>query len=422
MAVSLNLIKTSLWSSLATVIKIISVLIINKVLSIIIGPSGLATFGQFQNVQSVIAILSQGGINSGVTKYTAQYSDDIEESKVIWSSSLRITLLFTLFASIATYIFASNLSIYIFNNLDYVYVFRFLSFSLIFYAINQLLLSILNGLKEVKLYIKANIYQSIFALILTVTCLFFFGLKGALCAMVLNQSVVFVILVWMLRGRIFFIFSGVGSNRYYKKLFAYTIMTITSTASVPITHLFIRNYIGENYSWDAAGYWQAIMYISAMYLMVITTAFSTYYLPRLSELESKEALRIELFYGYKIILPIVLILSLCIFLMKDIIVYILFSSDFNSMLPLFKFQLVGDVIKICSWLLSYVILSKAMVKTFVTTELVFSLSFYGLCVVFLDNYGIIGLSYAYATNYTFYLICMFLVTYKLIFKKEISKQ
>lgn len=45
------------------------------------------------------------------------------------------------------------------------------------------------------------------------------------------------------------------------------------------------------------------------------------------------------------------------------------------MIELFKWQLIGDVIKIASWLLSYTLLAKAKTKYFVATEVIFSITF-----------------------------------------------
>ncbi len=47
---------------------------------------------------------------------------------------------------------------------------------------------------------------------------------------------------------------------------------------------------------------------------------------------------------------------------KKEIINILFSPQFLPMLYLFKYQLIGDVLKIGSWLLAYLMLAKAMTK------------------------------------------------------------
>ncbi|TOJ53132.1 hypothetical protein CGI36_25090, partial [Vibrio parahaemolyticus] len=61
----MNLLKTSMLSFLATGIKMLSGLVINKAVSVLIGPSGLALIGQLQNSQGLIRAFAQGGINSG---------------------------------------------------------------------------------------------------------------------------------------------------------------------------------------------------------------------------------------------------------------------------------------------------------------------------------------------------------------------
>jgi PST family polysaccharide transporter len=45
----LTLIKTSILSAIATIIKVISGFVINKVIAMYVGPSGLAVVGQLQN-------------------------------------------------------------------------------------------------------------------------------------------------------------------------------------------------------------------------------------------------------------------------------------------------------------------------------------------------------------------------------------
>ena len=68
----MTLIKTSLLSFVATVVKLSSVLVINKAIALYVGPSGLAVLGQFQNMLQLAMTASQGAINAGVTKYTAE--------------------------------------------------------------------------------------------------------------------------------------------------------------------------------------------------------------------------------------------------------------------------------------------------------------------------------------------------------------
>jgi O-antigen/teichoic acid export membrane protein len=403
----MSLIKTSFLSFIATAVKMIAGLVINKTVSLLIGPSGLAVIGQFQSASQIIRILGQGGINAGVTKYTAEYGHEDEKIPKLWSTAAKITIFSSVMVGSFIIILSKYLSDIVFSDVQYSYIFIIFGFSLILFTINQLLLSILNGLKEIKTYISINIAQSVYSLIFTTLLIYLYGLDGALVAMVTNQSFVFIFTLFKLRTHKNIILSRFKvkfDNKEGRKLLSYALMAITSAMTVPVSHFIIRNYLGENLSWDQAGYWQAIWYISTMYLMVITTALSTYYLPRLSEISSKIELRKEIIEGYKVIIPIVVVLSLSIYILKDFIIWLLFSDEFKPMVELFKWQLIGDVVKIVSWLVAYLMIAKSMTKLFILTELGSSMSFVALSYYFVGDFGLVGMTYAYALNYLLYFV------------------
>lgn len=406
----MNLAKTSIFTFIATAIKLFSSLIINKAISVYIGPSGLAVIGQFQNAIGIGQIVAQGGINSGVTKYTAEYHTNPERREILWSTSLKLTLFCSFLVCIILICGSRYFSKYILDTIEYSYVFITFGFTLTLFSLNQLLLSILNGIKDIKTFISINILQSVYALVFTTLLIYFYKLDGALIALVTNQSIIFIIVLWKLRSH-----SVICLNKFKsrfnkletKNLIKYSLMTLVSAVTMPVSLMIIRNHIGETLSWNDAGYWQAMTYISSMYLMVITTTLSTYYLPRLSEITQKPELRSELKHGYKIIVPILLLLSSSMYFLKDFIVWLLFTPDFKAMLILFKWQLLGDIIKIISWLLGYMLIAKAHTKAVIISELLFSLMFIYLSIFFIDIYGLIGVSYAYFFNYLLHFLFMF---------------
>lgn len=408
----MNLIRTSLLSVISTFFRLLSALVINKAIATFIGPTGLALIGQFQNFTQIALVLAQGGINNGVVKYNAELISENKDITILNSTAIRISLLSSLFIGFLMAIFSNYLSDYIFNSPNYSYVFIVFGITIFFFVINQLLLSILNGLKEIRLFIGVNISQSIYSLIFTSLAILTYGLVGALIAMVTNQSIIFITVVWRLRKHPIIslrLFNANYDKKIANKLFKYSVMALTSILTVPLTNFILRNYIGNVIGWSQAGYWQAIWYISSMYLMVITTALNIYYLPRLSEIKDKKEIKKELLNGYVLIIPFIVLLTLGIFFLKEYIVLILFNKDFYPMLELFKWQLVGDVIKISAWLLSYIMLAKAMTKEFIITEILFSMLFVIVSLIYINVFGLIGVTYGYATNYIIYFIVMFLI-------------
>ena len=208
------------------------------------------------------------------------------------------------------------------------------------------------------------------------------------------------------------------SPKIAKKLFSYSAMAIVSVILVPGSQIFIRNYITATQGADYAGYWQGMWYISTMYLMVITTALSTYYLPRLSEIHKFTEIKKEIINGYKILIPIVIGIGFLIYSLRGLIVNLLFSQQFTPMEQLFKWQVIGDIFKIASWLLAYLMVAKSMTFIYIISEITFTCTLIILSTIMIDSYGIIGATYAYAINYQLYLIFSFFIFLRLKWKNE----
>lgn len=411
----MTLIKTSVLTAISTIITVISAFIINKVVAIYAGPTGLALIGQLKDFVTMLTNISNGAITQGIVKYTAEYQT-IEEKQKIFSTSIIISLISSFIIAIGLFGFSGYISELILKDIQYTGIFIVFSITIFLFALNTVLMSILNGQKEIKKYVLVNIVNSIVALILTSLLVLKFNIQGALYALVINQSIVFFItLVFVFKSSWFkleYFRQGVDKDSLVK-LSKYSLMAITSAIAAPVSFLIIRNHIGENLDWNSAGYWQGIWYISSMYLLVVTTSLSVYYLPRLSEIQDKVELKKEIFSGYKIIMPIVMISALMIYLLKEYVILIAFDEKFMPMMELFKWQLIGDVIKIASWLLSYLMLAKAMTKVFIYTEVLFSVLFIFLSIFFVNTYGLVGITYAFVLNYIFYFF-----TVLSIFKKR----
>ncbi|EMV46749.1 putative membrane protein, partial [Escherichia coli 2875000] len=104
------------------------------------------------------------------------------------------------------------------------------------------------------------------------------------------------------------------------------------------------------------------------------------------------------------IIPLVMFFSMGIYLSRDFIISLLFTKEFLGARMLFQVQLIGDILKIASWLYAYVMISKGMTQLFVISEVLFSLLFISFSLVFIRCYGLIGVTYAYCLNYFIYLV------------------
>lgn len=405
----MTLIKTSLLNAIAVASKMLALLGINKVLAIYVGPVGYPIVGQFQNFVQIITTFASGAINNGVIKYTAEYKDDDDQLSCLWTTAAYISVIGAAIFGVVIIISNNWLSLFFLKDLKYAGVFNWFGVGLIFFVLNSLLLAILNGKKEVRRYVLANILGSG----LSIAAIYYMttraGLYGALIALGTYQSVAFfaTLFIFIRSEKIRKAhFAGAFSNEVVRNLSKFAAMALVSAACVPLSHMFVRDSLISSLGSKEAGYWEGMSRLSAAYLMLITSTLSVYFLPRFSEIGKWSEIRRELIGGYKLIIPVVLALTCFIYLFRSQIIVLLFSEEFIPMQSLFVWQLLGDIFKICGWLLAYLILSKAMVQFFVWTEIIFSFSFFLLVNFFIKYFGVDGAAIAHLVNYAIYFFVL----------------
>lgn len=411
----IGLFHTAILSSIATTIKLIAALLINKVIAIQIGPSGLALIGQFQNFTQIALVFAQGAINTGITKHTSEYSKDELKLNTLFSTAYKISLTSSLIISFLIIILSKPISHILLKSDDYTYILILFGVTIPLFVANNIILSILSGLTEVKKFITINIVQNIYSLILTIILIFELSLDGALLSLAINQSLIFFFAVWMVRKHDVIKvknFLDKYDKAEAKKLFGFAAIAITTALSIRLSHLFIRQYLGNNLSWDDAGYWQAIWYISNMYFSIIGMTIGLFYFPKLSKTIDKKETQKTIINGLKVFVPILLIISITTFFLRDFIIWLLFTKDFIAMRDLFLWQLIGDFIKLVAILFAQIMLAKSMIKASITTEIISSTTLIIISLIFINKFNLIGITYAFALNYLIYLFMVLAVTKK----------
>lgn len=405
----MTLVRTSFLNAIAVGIKMLTMLGINKILAVYVGPTGYAALGQFQNAVQMITTFGSGAINTGVTKYTAEYFADEAQQRRLWQTAGTIALIGSIITGALVTLFNQPLASWFLKDTQYGSVFIWFGLTLVLFVLNTLLLAILNGKKEISRYVIVNITGSVFSLAISAVMIVRWGLYGGLLTLAINQSLVFFVTLSLCYRTSWFklkyLVGGID-KQVAINLSKYTAMALTSAATVPVSHILVRNHLGEILGWEAAGYWEAMWRLSAAYLMFVTTTLGVYYLPRLSELKDPEAIKKEIIQGYKIILPVAAACGVTIYLLRDFIISVLFTQEFAPMRDLFAWQMLGDTLKIGSWLLGYVLTAKALTKAYIFSEVSFSFLFFAMVYLLTDIYYIKSAAIAHALSYGCHFILM----------------
>lgn len=415
----LTLLRTSILGAGATVLRIATGFVLNKVIAVYVGPSGLALIGQFQNFSGMAATVAAAGLNTGLTKYTAELQDDPVALSRIWNGALRITLAMTTATALACALGSEHLSVLLLGTPEYASIFLLFAVSLLFQTMSGLALSILNGQKRINLYIGLSVANNLTTFLLVALLTAAKELHGALLASAAAPILGAIITFAYVRkeGWSASFFSHKADTRSAARLLAFSAMAIISVLSLGFAQIAIRNHLAGQFGWAAAGHWQAVVKISDYYLMLITSSLSIYYLPRLAEIRQQSEMRAEILQTYKLVVPLASMGALAIYLARNWIATTLFSNEFEPMVDLMPFQLIGDVLKICAWVLGYIMWARAMAMTFVLSELGFAALYVGLVFAGTAVMGLAGSTAAFAWTYAVYLVAMIV-----LFRRHLRRQ
>lgn len=416
----MNFIKTSLYSGISTAISLLVRLISNKIVAVYLGTNGIFLLGQLKDFLRLSNVLSGFGIENGIIKYTSQFQESDEELKKILSTSFKIHLIFSLIFSILILFFSNIIAEYLSLDFESKFYFLVLSISVISFSIHTLLMSIINGVKRIKLYVTINVVSVIISAIVMITLVLKYAVIGALYALIINQIItlaVTCILFYLYKPfKISLLFSGFDFN-YFKKLSSFSIMAITGPTCLIISTFIVRYYISDEFDTNFAGSWEAMWRISAIYLLFLISTFKFYLIPTFSKLNNED-LKEEVFKIWKVVVPIIIIITAGVYLLRDIIITVLLSKEFFLINEIIFFHLLGDIIKINCWVLGNILISKADTKAFVFFQIEWSVIFVVLSYFLINAYGFWGVSLAYFITYIIHFSLLNIHLRKLLWIKS----
>lgn len=393
--------------------KILAGILTSKAIAILIGVEGMALIGNLRNFFNAIQSLAFLGFYNGLVKYIAEFKNDVLKLSKTLSTAYYFGFVATIFLSFVCYYNAEGINNFLFSaNYNYTYIIKILAFALPFYTLNMFSFSIMNGFSKYRILMIINIIGQILGLLITLLLIYQNKIDGALVAVVIAPSLIFLITLVGIINRKSLVSSIKISNvdfEILKKFSPFAAMALITAVAMPLIYIFIRNYIIENVSIKDAGYWEAMNRISDYYLMFVSSIIALYVLPKFSEINDKKEFRKEIIYVYKTIVPTFAIGLLVVYLLRPFIVELVFSKAFQPVENLFLWQLLGDFVKVLSIVISYQFIAKKMFTHFIVIELFLVIMIYFTSVFFIDAFGVKGAVIAHFATYLMYFGMVLLI-------------
>ncbi len=408
----MHFLKVGWLFAASTLSKLLAGLVLVKIIAVYLGADGLGRLGQFMSLMSMVTILAGGGVTTGIIKYVAEFKDNDKELKLYIGTASLVTVLASILVGFALFLTAPLISDWLFKTVDYSGVIRILALAQIFIAGANLLMGLVNGHKRVNAFAIINVVGAVMGTIGVAVGAAFYGIRGVMYGLIwAPASIILLLLPWYRFGLCFEWRSllPIFNLKKIRKFMGFSLMMVVTVFTMQMSQIAIRFIIEARNSWVEVGYWQAVTRISDSYLLFITVVLANYYLPRLSELHSRSEIKKEVNLVYKYAMPILVLMSISVYLCRDWLILLLFSREFSPMKEYFTWQLVGDAFKVAAYIGGYVAVAKAKTKIYIAAEIFQSGMLVLLCYFFIGRYGAIGATYAYCFNYMIYFIMVHLI-------------
>ena len=419
----MNFIKTSIYSAASTTISLLVKLITNKIIAVYLGTNGMFLIGQLKDFLKIGNTLGTMGIETGTVKYSSELNEKENNFKDLLATSFKIHLFTSLIIIALILVFYNYLTVSLSEEMSEMnnYFFKYiLCFSILSFSIQTFIMSVLNGLKKIKIFIFINILATIISGGILIYLVVNYLTIGAYYALILSPIITLItalIISLFLKPFKLNFLNSVFKLQHFKNLSNFSLMAIIAPLCLISATFIVRYYIYEEFDSNHAGSWEAMWRISAIYLLFLTTTFKFYLVPTFTNLENN-SLKKEVFKIWKTTLPIIIIITLGVYISKDLIINILFTSEFNLVNSLILFHLLGDIIKINCWVLGNILVAKAKTNHFILFQLEWSIIFVFLSIILVNIYGFVGLSIAYFITYIIHFLLLNIYFRKLLWRSN----
>ncbi|MEM7185187.1 MAG: O-antigen translocase [Bacteroidota bacterium] len=397
-------------------------LYINRMVSLYFGEVGFNIISQLRDLLQILTSVTSLGIFNGIVKYVAEFKKDEAGREKLFTTAFTFFLIASGLSFLLLFFGAGFISDYLFQSREYAWVIRVVAMVAPCIGLQRIFNGVVNGLSQYKKFVKIDLISYLLGAGLTI----YFVLQDQLSYVLFSISITplfqlgVLVLIFKTELKKYIPFRKLRmASPMAKTLLAFTLMSFFSTVVLSSLNIEIRNMITRSISDTQAGLWSAMLSLSKQYMSFSIIIFSMYVIPKFATIYTKRDFTRELKNIYKMLLPIFGTGMLLVYLFRGFIMDLVFPGlNHEQLEPLFKWQLVGDFVRLISMVLAYQFITKKLVRTFIFTELLSLGLFYSFSWYLLGDYGIEGVTIAHLLRYLIYLVVVLFLAFRYFEKQK----
>ena len=384
-----------------------------KVLAVLLGPAGVGLASLYTGLMGTASTVATMGLGPVGTRQIAQaYSKEDPHAIMVARRALFWgTMVLAGAGGLVVWSLRSILAVYTLGNASYSGAVGWLSIGVALSVAGASQGALIQGMRRIGDIARLSVFGSIIYTALGIGFLWRWG-KAGLVAYILVGPLTSFVLGHVYVSRL----PKAGTEavtlpeltREWKMLLHLGLAMVGAGLVQQLAQLWIRIDVARVLGAQSLGQYQAAWTISVYYVTFVLGAMGTDYYPRLTGVihDPKAAGRLVNEQT-----EVAALLSAPVFIammaVTPWVIHLLYAASFTPAIEILRWQVLGDVLKVPSWPLGFLILAAGDGKTYFLTETAAWLVIAGLITGLAPTMGLQITGIAYLVNYALYLPLMY---------------
>ena len=400
------------------VFTILAGLVRNKFVAVLLGPAGSGFMNLLNNNLGFISTLTGLGIGySAVRDISIAYESGDQVKLSTTLKTVRRWVWFTgLLGMIIIIVLSPWLSMLSFGNKNYTWAFLLISITLLLNAISGGQSVVLRGTRRVKDMANAGIWGSVLGLITSVPLYYLYRINGIVPAAIV-AAFTGLFISWYYSRKV----PTVPVQLSYKESYSQgkgmaklgIMLTLHYLIGSVVTNL-VNAFISHTGGLSQVGLYNAGWNITNQYVSLVFTTMNMDFFPRLAgihtdNLKVKKLVNQQAEIAILIVAPIMLLFLVSL----PILIRLLYTKEFLSIIPFTQWMVIGMLFKAASWTMSFIAFAKGDSKFYFWFESIFgNIVLLITCIAGYYFFGLEGMGIAFLFNNASYLIMIIFICRK----------
>lgn len=345
-----------------------------KIVAVLLGPAGIGLISLLQNLMATGSQISAMGLGNAGTRQIAEAAGSNEQEKIDTARRALFwgTLLLSAIGGVSFWLLRDVLAEQVLNDASLAPTVGWLGLGVTLSVASGSQSALLTGMRRIGDIARSQITTAFLSTLLGVGAIAWLGEKG------LVLFILSVPLVGFIVGHVFVarlpgvktarssLHALAGQSKVMVRLgFAFMMAGLAGT----LGQLAVRTMVQRDLGAESLGYFQAAWAISMTYLGFISGAMATDYYPRLTAVIGNHQRAIRLVNEQTEVAlllagPVLLVLLGLV----PWVIHLLYSAEFAPATSILRWQLLGDVLKVISWPMGFLIIAMGKGALFMAKE------------------------------------------------------